>query len=143
MRYLLALLLFAVAYPANAQAATQCVCTTGCVIVSDPAPLGNEQPTSCNLYKSGVLYASTNVVLASTIVLNANSCRPSMAAYPTPAPGSVACAVNVPPLSPGSYSMTLTFVSPYAETAQSLPLVFDSVASLPTPMVPPTKPRVK
>ena len=123
----------------NAQAANcLCTATTGCKIVSDPYPAGTSQPTTCTIYKAGVVVASAPVVQSSTIpASNAMVCQPASPAYSPGSAGSVACLVPIPAQSLGNVMLTMTATNAAGESAQSVPFVFVNVATLATlPPVP-------
>jgi hypothetical protein len=141
-RLLLAAALSAIAASSVAQGAS-CICTAGCVMVSNPYAAGANQPTSCTVYKAGVLYANSSTVLSSTVPLsNAAKCLPADVAYNPGVAGSLACWVNVPPLIPGSYTLTMTATNGAGESPQSANFTFTSVAVLPAILNAPTGLRI-
>jgi hypothetical protein len=140
------LLLFAVLlfWMPMAVAAQQCICTAGCDIASDPFPPGPNQPTACTLTRNGVIVGSFPVVLSSTIPLsNAASCMPASATYVPGPVGSVACLMTLPPLVPGTYTLTASAGNAAGVSPASAPFVFDSVAALPTIPIAPANLRRK
>ena len=120
-----------------------CVCTAGCKIASDPFPAGTGSPTSCTVYKGGVLIGTGATVASSTIPLtNATTCLPPSSVYVAGPVGSVACLVTIPAQPAGSVTLTATATSAAGESVQSAPFVFVSVAALPTVPTAPTGIRV-
>jgi len=135
---ILNLAFIALSFSGYVQAAS-CLCsTTGCKIVSDPYPAGADQPTTCTVYKAGVVVASAPVVQSSTVpASNAAICQPASPAYSPGPAGSVACLVPIPAQLLGSVTLTMTASNADGTSAQSAPFVFTNVATLPPPVAKP------
>lgn len=130
-----------VSLPAFAQN-VMCTCSPNCTIVADPYTPATGVPTSCTLYRNGVLVASAPPVDSSTIVGVQGACLPAPPPYPTAPTGSKTCAVQAT-LAPGTYAMTMTATNAAGTTAMSLPFNVDIVAALPTVPPVPTGLRMK
>jgi len=139
----IALLLLLMLSPLAAAAQQSCLCTTGCVVVSDPYNAGTGLPTACQAV-IGATTITGSIVDSSTIaVSNATRCSPASPNYvPGPA-GSKACSVNVPAQAANT-TVTLTMtVSNSAGTSPGTSFSFQSVSALPTVPPPPGGIRVQ
>jgi hypothetical protein len=140
MKRIVLLALYVLLIPAAAAQAVQlCLCTVGCFIASNPYPPGANQPTTCDLYKSGVLVGSAAVFPSDQIpTSNSLVCAPASLPYNPGVAGSVACKVPLPSQAAGTtVNVTMRAANGAGVTGDSAVYTFQSVSALPTiPQVP-------
>lgn len=129
--------LIALMFAPLAFAVDQCVCTSGCKILSNVLTVvGNQAPDTCTVYKM-----PGRTVLASAPVVDATSagpiptnnsavCIPSQS-FSYGAAGSVACFVPIPAQAAGtSVQIIATTTNVAGESADSPAYTFQSVSAL-------------